>query len=331
MNWLLALALMLAFTCPAFGQMATTTATSTPPYDVSTVEGYREWAIRFAAALCRLGAPRSFPNEPAGGWPAVDDISHAWFEWQALENGRGSHFLRFPCASSPLSDPVVCSTQRPYDMTLYKDNGERLYDRPLPPASCAQLRLPPIGATVPHWDIILPDGYSWYGEPPQQAYNPPPGAPTPDPEPEPEAPAEPVGNLEVPGNGSFQSGIGYVSGWVCDAETVAIVIDGGLHLPPVARHISRGDTEAVCGDQNNGFISLWNWNLMGNGTYTAALVVDGRTVQENRFTVTTLGEEFVTGATGECSITDFPSPDEDVLLRWQEGVQGFVIVPSPSE
>ena len=111
---------------------------------------------------------------------------------------------------------------------------------------------------------------------------------------------EPVGSLEVPGNGSFQSGIGYVSGWVCDAERVAIVIDGGLHLPPVARNISRGDTEAACGDQNNGFITQWNWNLMGDGTYTAALVVDGKTLQESRFTVTTLGEEFVRGAERGC-------------------------------
>ena len=137
--------------------------------------------------------------------------------------------------------------------------------------------------------------------------------------------------VEVPGNSSFQSGIGYVSGWVCDAETVAIVIDGGLHLPPVARHISRGDTEAVCGDQNNGFVLLWNWNLIGEGTYTAALVVDGRTVQENRFTVTTLGEEFVTGLDLDVVVTDFPSPRESITLRWQQGVQGFVLVPDPAD
>ena len=118
--------------------------------------------------------------------------------------------------------------------------------------------------------------YSQYGEPPPTTR-----APTrPQPDPEPEALAEPVGNLEVPG------GIGFVSGWVCDRERVEIIIAGGLHIPPVARNIgrvawniSRGDTEAVCGDQDNGFITQWNWTLMGEGTYTAALVVDGKTVQ----------------------------------------------------
>ena len=87
----------------------------------------------------------------------------------------------------------------------------------------------------------------------------------------------------------------------------------------------------MCGDQNNGFVLLWNWNLMGEGTYTAALVVDGRTVQENRFTVTTLGEEFMTGLERDVVVTDFPSPGESITLRWQQGVQGFVLVPDPAD
>ena len=101
------------------------------------------------------------------------------------------------------------------------------------------------------------------------------------------------GAVEVPADGSFQSGIGSVSGWVCEGRSA--VIDDGLHLPPVARNISRGDTEEGCGDQDNGFILVWNWNLMGDGDYTASLVVDGQTIQRNTFTVTTLGQEYIRG------------------------------------
>ncbi len=137
-----------------------------------------------------------------------------------------------------------------------------------------------------------------------------------------------MGNLEVPSDGSFQSGIGFVSGWACEGRSVSIVIDGGLHLPPVARNIARGDTEAVCGDTNNGFITQWNWNLLGEGTYTAALVIDGQTMQSNTFTITTMGQEFIRGLERDVVVNDFPAPDEDVLLRWQEPVQGFVLVPS---
>ena len=148
------------------------------------------------------------------------------------------------------------------------------------------------------------------------------------PEPDPEDPEATRAWLEVPANGSFQSGIGFVSGWACEGERIQIIMNGGLHLPPVARNISRGDTEAVCGDRENGFILLWNWNLMGEGRHTAELVVDGRTIQTTTFTITTLGEEFVRGAAGECSIPDFPSAGETARFRWQEPVQGLVLVPT---
>ena len=61
---------------------------------------------------------------------------------------------------------------------------------------------------------------------------------------------------------------------------------------------------------------------------TAALVVDGRTVQENTFMVTTVGEEFVTGLERDVVVADFPSAGESITLRWQRGVQGFALVPT---
>ena len=52
--------------------------------------------------------------------------------------------------------------------------------------------------------------------------------------------------LENPAPGSFQSGIGLISGWVCDAQAITISFDGG---PPqeAAYGTSRGDTQAACG------------------------------------------------------------------------------------
>ena len=47
--------------------------------------------------------------------------------------------------------------------------------------------------------------------------------------------------LENPAPGSFQSGLGLISGWVCDAQTITISFDDG---PPqeAAYGTSRGDT-----------------------------------------------------------------------------------------
>ncbi len=306
MTWLMVV-LMLALSSPAFGQMATTTATSTLPYS-STAEEYREQVIRAAAQ----GASHT-PGWPFVALPAVDDISDAGFFW--IRNPTEP--VTYTLGLRELTLLHACHAQPPFGTNFW-------YNLRL---SCAQLRLPPAGATVNRSQ--LPESYNQYGEPPSAT--PPPARRPTTPEPEPEAPQEPVGNLEVPGNGSFQSGIGYVSGWVCEAERVAIVIDGGLHLPPVARNISRGDTEAICGDQDNGFILHWNYNLMGDGTYTAALVVDGQTIQSNTFTVTTLGEEFIKGLERDVVVNDFPGPGENTRLRWQEPAQGFVLVPGSTD
>src|SRR5262249_41204408 len=73
--------------------------------------------------------------------------------------------------------------------------------------------------------------------------------------------------LENPQPGSFQSGIGVVSGWVCDAKQITLVFDD-VHTFPAAYGTARGDTQSTCGDTNNGFGLLVNWNLLGNGQHT---------------------------------------------------------------
>ena len=376
MTWLASSVLVLVLSTAVFGQMATTTATSTPPYDKSTAEGYREFVIRGLYAVCvhHLNYPANdipssdasrlhlWNDEPAAGWPETGwprtgipasgdrnvvssneercSLHHyAWKRRNGVDYSDGFTLVgRIPVGGYPNNFPrghpaygvlvVTYPEYHPYPEICYSKNP--------PPGSftCREVDLPPINVIGPAASrtyteyFSRPAGYNRYGEklpePPPPTTRRPPTTP----EPEPETPQETVGNLEVPANGSFQSGIGYVSGWVCEAERIAIVIDGGLHLPPVARNISRGDTEAQCGDTENGFITQWNWNLMGEGTYTAALVVDGKTVQSNTFTVTTLGEEFVRGVERDVEVQDFPAPGETARLRWQEAVQGFVLVPT---
>ena len=129
--------------------------------------------------------------------------------------------------------------------------------------------------------------------------------------------------LENPAPASFQSGIGVLSGWVCEAEEVVIEID---EMPLEAAYgTSRADTAAVCGDPDNGFGLLFNWNMLGDGEHTAVAVVDGVELGRATVTVSTLGEEFVQGAAGRCVREDFPTPGETVSLSWQEAQQNFVI------
>ena len=131
------------------------------------------------------------------------------------------------------------------------------------------------------------------------------------------------GFLENPGAASFQSGIGLISGWTCDAEEVEIVLNG--EPQEAAYGTARLDTAGVCGDADNGFGLLFNWNLLGDGEHEVVALVDGVELDRATVTVTTLGTEFLRDVTGTCTAADFPTGDETVTLAWQQTQQNFVI------
>ena len=133
------------------------------------------------------------------------------------------------------------------------------------------------------------------------------------------------GRLGNPGHQTFKSGIGVISGWVCDASRVEVMI--GTQRVRMAYGTERLDTQSVCGDTNNGFITLVNWNRLGDGVHTARLVVDDRPLgQPAEFKVTTFGQEFAVGWEGEYTLFGFPQPGRDVLIGWDQGIQNFTIL-----
>ena len=87
----------------------------------------------------------------------------------------------------------------------------------------------------------------------------------------------------------------------------------------------RLDMADVCGDTDNGFGLLFNWNLLGDGEHEVIATVDRVELGRATVRVTTLGEEFVRGVVGECVAEDFPSVGETVTLEWQQNSQNFVI------
>ena len=112
--------------------------------------------------------------------------------------------------------------------------------------------------------------------------------------------------LENPGPGSFQSGLGVISGWACNASHIVIVFDDA-QTAEAGYGTPRADPRGVCGDDNNGFSLLINWNLLGAGPHSIKVRADGVQFAQAMFTVTTLGTEFLQGGTGMCTVGDFPS------------------------
>ena len=131
--------------------------------------------------------------------------------------------------------------------------------------------------------------------------------------------------LENPSLGSAQSGVGVISGWACEAEAIFVELDG---MPLQAAYGTvREDTRSVCGDTNNGFSLLWNWNNLGAGTHTVRALIDRVEFANTTVRVTTFGESFLRGVSGTFPIPDFPSPGENKKLRWEQSLQNFVIIP----
>jgi hypothetical protein len=134
-----------------------------------------------------------------------------------------------------------------------------------------------------------------------------------------------LGSLENPQPNSVQSGIGLVSGWVCQASVVTVQFDGSA--PQVAAYgTDRADTASVCGGRiTTGVGLLFNFNNLGPGTHTAVLRADGAEVGRATFTVVTFGAEFLTGATGSFALNNFPTTGKRTLISWEQARQNFAI------
>ena len=129
------------------------------------------------------------------------------------------------------------------------------------------------------------------------------------------------GMLENPQPASAVSGISTVSGWVCTASQVTIKIDGSIIIP-ATYGTPRADTRASCGDDNNGFGLLINWNNLSAGTHQVVAFADGIEFGRATVTVTTLGTNFLRGASGTYVV---PFDGHSVTLKWEESLQNFTI------
>lgn len=127
--------------------------------------------------------------------------------------------------------------------------------------------------------------------------------------------------LEVPSNGSQQSGIGDISGWFCNPGTYTYTIDNGP-VGPLVYGTNRNDTLGPCGDANNGIIQQFNWNLIPTGQHTIRIFFNGQQIDQATFSSTNIGTEFLSGAGGSVSTV---LAGRDVTLTWQQGQQNYVI------
>ena len=138
---------------------------------------------------------------------------------------------------------------------------------------------------------------------------------------EPNTPPASVGYLGSPAQNSVVSGIGFISGWKCNAQDITVSIDGGPALE-MSMGVLREDTRPHCdGEAHNGFITQVNWNSIGAGQHTAVVYDNGIEFDRHTFMVGTTGEEFLRGATADIDVLDFPTPGQTSRFVWNESTQ----------
>lgn len=130
---------------------------------------------------------------------------------------------------------------------------------------------------------------------------------------------------ETPQHGSIQSGIGLIRGWSCDATSVEVSFDDEPRIT-LAYGTVRADTEAICGDTDNGYGAVFAWGLLGHGTHRMKTFINNIEVADVEFEVAGLDMPFVRGLSASYLLEGFPGPGESVLVEWSEADQNFIIV-----
>lgn len=135
--------------------------------------------------------------------------------------------------------------------------------------------------------------------------------------------------LESPADGALVSGLGFISGWKCNAGQITVTLDGGSPIP-VATEQPRADTLPACGTIRNGFITQTNWHHLGAGLHTAVAYDDGVEFARSTFTVGTTATEFLEGVEADCRVADFPTPGSNGRFTWNESTQHLELAEAGS-
>ena len=129
--------------------------------------------------------------------------------------------------------------------------------------------------------------------------------------------------LGIPTPHTTVSGIGVISGWKCHVNgELTVRFDGGQPIS-LLYGAQRPDVQkaGACTHDHAGFLTIWNWGELGDGTHTAVVYDDGVEFDRSTFEVVTTGEAFLRGAAGQCLVEDFPAPSEQGRFIWNQATQ----------
>ena len=103
--------------------------------------------------------------------------------------------------------------------------------------------------------------------------------------------------LENPSGGLFYSGIGVISGWKCEANGEPHrALQRGEPIPLVYGSERPDVLDAgACDSADVGFVAIWNWANLGDGTHTAVVYDNGVEFGRSTFQSPRLGRTLSEG------------------------------------
>lgn len=134
-----------------------------------------------------------------------------------------------------------------------------------------------------------------------------------------------VGVLGTPPNGSTVSGVSVISGYHCTSKNIDVFIDG-VPFGKAGAGTQLLGTLGVCGRTDTGYSFLYNFSNLANGPHSITVTADGVPFATNTFTtVKSGGEQFLTGASKDIKVPDFPLPGQAANLQWVQSYQNFLV------
>lgn len=143
-----------------------------------------------------------------------------------------------------------------------------------------------------------------------------------------------AGAIEIPKSGSTISGISLIAGWTCDvAEALTLRIEdtqvgskSGITIPVLYGGI-RSSTIEACGDDDNGFAMLFDYNSLPDGWHTITLSNSGHLLDRAAFFVESPSPDYLTPMTEV--LAGYQANGKEVLLRWVDDQQQFQAISAP--
>ena len=131
-------------------------------------------------------------------------------------------------------------------------------------------------------------------------------------------------NHETPRANETVSGVNVLRGWSCDGDAFSYQVDSGP-LIPLAAKLNRPDTLNDCGDVDNGYAGIVNWNEYSTGIHNLRIYRGSGAVAIERFIVVSPGTSFVTDVERSITVHDFPEIGDAATLEWSPPQQRFLL------